>query len=133
MCCCPADLRSLHIHDAIIEISNYPVPIVASQACSTVRLSKIRFIVNSSVEKHLRSPEDYLGLFMASGCNSTICMEDCVLETTFDSPSLYNLVVCAVAQGGQVGGAPRGLQQISAYVFCGQLGMPSVSALENFP
>jgi hypothetical protein len=100
-----AGLRSLHIHDATIEYSNKPVPIMATQVCSTVHFSKIRFIVNSSVEKHLYSPgqtEDEHRLFVALGRNSTLYMEDCVLETTFDCPSLCSLVVCTAMEAGQV-------------------------------
>jgi hypothetical protein len=103
--CCSAGLRSVHIHDAIIEYINKPLPIVANQTCSTIRLSKIRFIVNSSVEKHLYSSgqqEDQHNLLVASGHKSTLSMEDCVLETTFDCSSLFSLVVCTATQGGQV-------------------------------
>jgi hypothetical protein len=106
MPCCPsAGLCSLHIHDATIEISSYPVPIVASHRCSTIRLSKIRFIVNSSVEKHLHGPGehgDLHHLFVAHGHKSTLLLEDCELETTFDCPSLSRLVACTAAQGGKV-------------------------------
>jgi hypothetical protein len=73
--------------------------------CSTVRLSKIRVIVNSSVERHLYNPsqvQDEHRLFVALGRNSTLSMEDCVLQTTFDCPSLVTLVVCAALEGGQV-------------------------------
>jgi hypothetical protein len=103
---CPsAVLRSVHIHDATIEYSNKPAAIVAHQNCSTIRLSKIRFIVNSGIEKHLDSPGQTQGtyhLLVASGHKSTLSMEDCVLEATFDSPSLFGLVVCAAMEGGQV-------------------------------
>jgi hypothetical protein len=98
-----ADLRSLHIHDTTMDISNKPLPIVASKSLSTIRLSRIRFIVNSSVERHLYSPGQLQGqhrLLVASGHKSTIIMEDCVLETTCDCPSLTSLVACTAARGG---------------------------------
>jgi hypothetical protein len=103
--CSFAGLHSLHIHDATIEYSNKPLSIVASQTCSTVRLSKLRFIVNSGVEMHLYSPgqlKDQHHLFVALGQKSTLSMDDCVLETTFDCPSLSSLVACTATQGGKV-------------------------------
>jgi hypothetical protein len=120
-------LRSLHIHDATIEYSNQPVPIVASQTCSTVRLSKIRFVVSSSVEKHLCSPgqtKDRHHLFVALGHKSSLSIEDCVLETTFDCPSLVTLVVCTAAQGGQV-------REILVPAYCYQLCMPNALQLRS--
>jgi hypothetical protein len=96
-----ADLHSLHIHNAAIEISNKPVPIVVALSCSTVRLSKIRFIVGSSVEDLSRS-DTPCQLFVATGHSSTLALQDCVVESTFDSPALSKLVVCHVYEEGQV-------------------------------
>jgi hypothetical protein len=41
-------------------------------------------------------------LFIATGRNCTFALEDCVLETSFDSPALAHLVVCWATDGGQV-------------------------------
>jgi hypothetical protein len=99
--CSFADLHSIHIHDGIIEFSTDLELIKGSQTCSTIRLSKISFIVSSGVKEFLSSSS--LGkraLLWAS--NSTLALEDCVLETSFDSPALAHLVVCAAKDGGQV-------------------------------
>jgi hypothetical protein len=90
-----AGLHSLHIHNATVEFSNACQPIWTTPTCSTVRLSNIKVIVSSG---QLRQNK----LFVAHGRNSTLTMEDCVLETTFDSPSLFSLVA---EEGGQVRGA----------------------------
>jgi hypothetical protein len=93
----------VHIHNATIEYSSQIELVIAGQVCNTIRFSSVHFLVSSSAEKHLSRSDTDCTLFAALGPNSTLALEDCVLETTFDSPYLHNLVVCMAAKGGQVG------------------------------
>jgi hypothetical protein len=98
-----AGLHSLHIHNATIEFSSELQPIMTTPTC-TVRLSNVKVIVSSGVERHLSVPDEQHQhrLLIAQGHNTTLTMENCVLKATFDSPSLFNLVACTAEEGGQV-------------------------------
>jgi hypothetical protein len=100
--CSFADLNSLHIHNATIEYCNELGIVVAGQDCSTICFSSIKFIVSSSVGKNLSNSRPHQALFGVHGAGSTLTMEDCVLESAFESSAGFNLAVCVAVKGGQV-------------------------------
>jgi hypothetical protein len=75
---------------------------MADQTCSTFRFSNIKFVFNTSAFSRQEHPSSDQSLFIACGRDCTMALEDCVLETSFDSPALAHLVVCWATDGGQV-------------------------------
>jgi hypothetical protein len=94
-------LRSVHIHNATLEFSTQ-MSFAADQTCSKFRFSNIKFVFHMSAFSRQDCTGMVQSLFMARGRNCTMALEDCVLETSFDSPALARLVVCWATDGGQV-------------------------------
>jgi hypothetical protein len=97
-----AGLRSVHIHNATIEFGGKDGLFAADKICSTFRFSNIKFIFHMSAFARQGYKDRLQSLFIAWGRNCTMALEDCVLETSFDSPALAHLVVCWATDGGQV-------------------------------
>jgi hypothetical protein len=100
-------LQSAHFHNGTIEFSRKPSQFIADQTCSTFRFSNIKFVFHESAVSREGGPDRLQYLFVACGHNRTVALEDCVLETSFDSPALLDLVVCCAAEGGQVRHTPK--------------------------
>jgi hypothetical protein len=75
---------------------------VAGQIFSAFRFSNIKFVFHMSAFNRDEHPDKLQSLFIADGRNCIMALEDCVLETSFDSPALAHLVVCWATDGGQV-------------------------------
>jgi hypothetical protein len=97
-------LRSLHILNGGFQFGAGFMPFTTNQPSAILRLTAVKLTVNTGVEEDVTKPGSISRMLIGiCHANSTIILEDCVFETTFDSPVMCELMACMGGRGGQVG------------------------------
>jgi hypothetical protein len=98
-------LHHLHLSNGSIKFGQGFVPISPVAQLSTIRLTNMNLIVVPGLEPDLAAMDGdkYTFVLQVSGHKTSLILENCTLEATFDSPALDRLVGCMVEEGAQVG------------------------------
>jgi hypothetical protein len=102
--CSFAGLWSLHIHNGTFDFNGRLMQLVTDmpRTCSTFRFSNTKVFFHKSAFRFDKDHGSLQNMFVASGRNCTLALEDCELTTTFNSWSATYLVVCHVKEGAKV-------------------------------
>jgi hypothetical protein len=99
-------LKSLHLLNGAIKFGQGFRPIRPVQHLTSIRLTDMRLLVLPSMNTWLVAVKDfssaYVHMLTASG-NTSLILENCTIEVTFDSPTLDRLSGCVAKEGAQVG------------------------------
>jgi hypothetical protein len=95
--------RNLHIYNGGLEFGAGFVPLTTAHPHSILRLTAVKVTVTSDIEEDVSNPDASGLLLGTTQPHSSLILEDCVFETTFESPVMSELVVCSVRLSGQVG------------------------------
>jgi hypothetical protein len=99
-----AGLLNLHLSNGTIKFGQGSVPITSVDQLSTIRLTDMRLIVCPGLEPDLAATvgNECAVVVRVSGHNTSLILENCTFEATFDSPAQNKLVACMAEEGAQV-------------------------------
>jgi hypothetical protein len=97
--------QSLHLRNGTIELGLKFAHIMNVGQLSTIRLTDMRLVVVLEYEAELAAMEDnrIAPVVIASHPGTSLILENCSFEVSFDSPVLDRLVGCMVEEGAHVG------------------------------
>jgi hypothetical protein len=100
-----AGLPALHLHHGTIKFGSESPSIKAEEQLTTIRLTSIRLLADQSMEPVLATWDaDQFHALLDIPCpNTSLILENCTFEVTFDSPALDRLIACTAIEGAHVG------------------------------
>jgi hypothetical protein len=95
--------RNLHILNGGLVFGAGFLPLTTFQPHTTLCLTSMKLTATDDYETNKNKPNSQKFVLVTTLPHSSIVLEDCVFETSLDSPLMCGLVVCTASFEGQVG------------------------------
>jgi hypothetical protein len=99
-----AGVQNLHLSNGTIKFGQGFVPITAVGQLTTIRLTGMKLIIDAGLQPDLAALDGdrYMSVLEVSRPKTSLILESCTLEATFDSPALDQLAACTAKEGAHV-------------------------------